>query len=99
VEAPAVVELAPHLVPVSIRHARLELEWKVLAVTENWTTPRYHGGRAPQVRRAAERRLLEIAAQRTLDAWLRSPAHQEAQDRAALASDRPAIVALAERLG
>lgn len=41
-EVPAVVDLGPHLVPEVIRHARLDLSWKVLAVLENWTTPRYH---------------------------------------------------------
>ena len=39
---PAVVDLGPHLVPETIRHAQLGLSWKVLAVTENWTTRRYH---------------------------------------------------------
>jgi hypothetical protein len=58
-----------------------------------------HGGRARQVRRAAERRLLEIAAYRTLGAWQRSPAAAEAQERAALAGDRAAVEALARRLG
>jgi hypothetical protein len=57
-----------------------------------------HGGRAPQVRRAADRRLFEIAAHRTLAAWLRSPAAQEVQALAGLASDRAAIEMLAERL-
>lgn len=41
-EAPAVVDLGPRLVPVAIRHARLDLSWIVLAVLENWTTPRYY---------------------------------------------------------
>jgi hypothetical protein len=41
-EVPAVVDLGPHLVPEVIRHPRLGLTWKVLAVTENWTTKRYH---------------------------------------------------------
>jgi hypothetical protein len=41
-EAPAIVELGPHLTPTVIRHTRLGLEWKVLAVLEDWTTPRYH---------------------------------------------------------
>ena len=41
-EAPAVVELGSRLVPVAIRHARLDLSWSVLAVMEDWTTPRYH---------------------------------------------------------
>jgi hypothetical protein len=32
------------LAPVTIRHAAIDgLPWKVPAVTENWTTPRYHG--------------------------------------------------------
>jgi hypothetical protein len=41
-EAPAVVDLGPRLVPVAIRHARLGLPWMVLAILEDWTTPRYH---------------------------------------------------------
>ena len=41
-EAPAVVDLGPHLVPEAIRHAQLGLSWKVPAVLENWTTRRYH---------------------------------------------------------
>jgi len=57
-----------------------------------------HGGAAGQVRRAAERRLLEIAAHRTLAAWLRSPAGREAQERAALVYDQPVLAALAARL-
>ena len=57
-----------------------------------------HGGAAPQVREAARRRLLEIAAYRTLGAWQRGPAGQEARNRAELASDRAAIEALAARL-
>ena len=44
-------------------------------------------------------RLTEIAARRTLEAWVRSPAYREAEEQAALAHDRPVIVALAERLG
>lgn len=59
---------------------------------------RSHGAGAPQVRRAAEARLLEIAAYRTLDAWLSSPAGREYLDRAALASDRQTIEAFAARL-
>lgn len=57
-----------------------------------------HGGRAPQVRRAADRRLLEIAIHRTLAAWSRSPAAREARERAELAGDRAALEAFAERL-
>lgn len=60
---------------------------------------RSHGAASPRVRRAAERRLFEIAAHRTLATWLRSPAGQEAQERTALASDRLAVEALARRLG
>jgi len=41
-EASAVVDLGPHLVPEVIRHAQLGLSWKVVAVLENWTTLRYH---------------------------------------------------------
>lgn len=41
-ESPAVVSLGLHLVPETIRHARLGLSWKVLTVLENWTTRRYH---------------------------------------------------------
>lgn len=52
-----------------------------------------HGGRAPQVRRAAERRLVEITAHRTLGAFLASPAYPEYLDLAALAVDRPVIEA------
>ena len=40
-ESPAVVSLGLHLVPETIRHARLGLSWKVLTVLENWTTRRY----------------------------------------------------------
>lgn len=58
-----------------------------------------HGGRAKQVRRAAERRLFEIAVHRTFDAWLGSPAGREHQETAALAGDRAAVEALARRLG
>jgi hypothetical protein len=58
-----------------------------------------HGGRARQVRRAAERRLLEIAAYRTLGAWQRSPAYQEFRARTGLAADRPVIEEFARRLG
>jgi hypothetical protein len=60
---------------------------------------RSHGAASPQVRRAAEMRLTEIAAYRTLAAWQRSPAAAEAQERAALAGDRAAVEALAARLG
>lgn len=41
VEAPAVVDLGPHLTPVVIRHATLGLSWTVLQLLENWTTPTY----------------------------------------------------------
>ena len=57
-----------------------------------------HGGRAGQVRRAARRRLTEIAAYRTFDSWMRSPTYREYQERAALAGDRAAVEALAARL-
>jgi hypothetical protein len=59
---------------------------------------RMHGGAAGQVRRKAHERVIEAAAYRTLDAYLRSPAYQEAAARSALASDRPAVEAFAERL-
>jgi hypothetical protein len=42
-EAPALVELGPRLTPTAIRHAaRLDLAWGILALLEDWTTPRYH---------------------------------------------------------
>lgn len=41
-EAPAVVDLSARLVPLTIRHAELDLSWSVLAVVEDWTTPAYH---------------------------------------------------------
>ena len=41
-EAPAIIELGPYLRPCAIRHAGLSLSWTVLAVLEDWTTPRYH---------------------------------------------------------
>ena len=41
-EAPAVVDLTAHLVPLTIRHTELGLSWSVLAVLEDWTTPSYH---------------------------------------------------------
>jgi hypothetical protein len=40
-EAPAIVDLSASLVPLSIRHAELDLSWSVLAVAEDWTTPAY----------------------------------------------------------
>jgi hypothetical protein len=41
-EAQALVQLGGSgMVPISIRHALLPLEWKVLTVLENWTTPTY----------------------------------------------------------
>ena len=40
-EAPAIVDLSYRLTPLSVRHASLELAWSVLAVLEDWTTPRY----------------------------------------------------------
>ena len=36
------MDLGPGLTPTAIRHAGLGLSWTVLAVTEKWTTPRYH---------------------------------------------------------
>ncbi len=52
-EAPAVVDLGPHLTPVAIRHARLDLSWKVVRVLEDWTTGEYHAviGTAGETRR------------------------------------------------
>jgi hypothetical protein len=41
VEAPAIVHLGPHLTPEAVRHAEPGLSWTVLAVLEDWTTPRY----------------------------------------------------------
>jgi hypothetical protein len=41
-EASAVVDLSARLVPLTIRHAELDLSWSVLAVLEDWTTPSYH---------------------------------------------------------
>jgi hypothetical protein len=38
-EAPAIVDLSASLVPLSIRHAELQLSWSVLEVVEEWTTP------------------------------------------------------------
>jgi hypothetical protein len=38
-ETPAVVDLTAQLVPLTIRHAELELSWSVLEVVEQWTTP------------------------------------------------------------
>ena len=40
-EVQAIVDLGPLLVPVAIRHASRDLEWEVLRVLENWTTPEY----------------------------------------------------------
>jgi hypothetical protein len=57
-----------------------------------------HGGRAPQVRLAARRRLTEVALSRTFAAWTRSPAALEYREQMALAADRPVIEAFAERL-
>jgi hypothetical protein len=38
----ALVDLGPRLVPVTIRHARLGLAWRVRRVLEDWTTPPYY---------------------------------------------------------
>ena len=59
---------------------------------------RMHGAAAGQVKRKARERVIEASAGRTLAAWLASPAGREYQDRAALASDRPAVELLAGRL-
>jgi hypothetical protein len=53
-EAQAIVDLGPWLVvPVTIRHARLDLAWTVLKVIEDWTTPEYWAvkGTAGETRR------------------------------------------------
>lgn len=42
VDVPAVVDLGAFLTPEAIRHVQLGLSWKVLAVLQDWTTPRYH---------------------------------------------------------
>jgi hypothetical protein len=60
---------------------------------------RKHGAAAGQVKRKARERQLEADLYRTLAAWSNSPAAREAQDRIALADDRPAIEAFARRLG
>jgi hypothetical protein len=57
-----------------------------------------HGGAAGQVKRKARERVLEAAAYRTLDSWLRSPAHQEYRERSAFASDRVLVEEFARRL-
>jgi hypothetical protein len=44
-EAPAVVDLSASLVPLTIRHADLDLSWSVLDVLEDWTTPSFHDDR------------------------------------------------------
>jgi hypothetical protein len=36
------MDLSARLVPLTIRHAELDLSWSVLAVIEDWTTPAYH---------------------------------------------------------
>ena len=41
-EATVIVELGPYLRPRTINHAGLGMPWTVLAVLEDWTTPRYH---------------------------------------------------------
>jgi hypothetical protein len=38
----AVVDLSARLVPLTIRHAGLDLSRSVLAVVEDWTTPSHH---------------------------------------------------------
>jgi hypothetical protein len=49
VEVPAVIDLSARLVPLTIRHAGLDLSWSVLAVVEDWTTPSYHDHAGPPV--------------------------------------------------
>lgn len=44
-EAPAVVDFGPRLMPAVIRHAELSLSWSVLAVLEDWTTPAFYEDR------------------------------------------------------
>jgi hypothetical protein len=41
-EASAVVDLSVRLLPLTIRHAELDLSWSMLAVIEDWTTPAYY---------------------------------------------------------
>jgi hypothetical protein len=38
-ETPAIVDLSASLVPLTIRHAELELSWSVIDVVTEWTTP------------------------------------------------------------
>lgn len=40
-EAPAIVDLSAQLIPLSIRHAELDLRWAVIEVVEVWTTPAF----------------------------------------------------------
>lgn len=68
------------------------------AIRGGYVCPK-HGGASPQARRKALERLTEIAAYRTLDAWLASPAYQAHQELLGLAGDRAAVEAFAARLG
>jgi hypothetical protein len=40
-EAPAIVDLDRHLMPVAVRHVELGLSKSVLEVLEDWTTPAF----------------------------------------------------------